>query len=148
MKYRDKVLRGQKQIGGEREWYMINRLKCTNESCGRLHRQLTDEMVIHKQYAAEVIEDVIDGVVSETDPISDPCDATIRHWRWWFSYNKDQIEGQMRSAGYRHCGFHHGFLKPAESLLEEIRMRISPGWLGVVCRIVNNSGGEIRPSPA
>jgi hypothetical protein len=54
----------------------------------------------------------------------------------------------MRSAGYRHCGFHRGFLKPAESLLEEIRMRISPGWLGVVCRIVNNSGGEIRPSPA
>ena len=84
-------MRGQKQIGGEREWYMINRLKCTNESCGRLHRQLTDEMVIHKQYAAEVIEDVIDGVVSETDPISDPCDATIRHWRWWFSYNKELV---------------------------------------------------------
>ena len=62
LKYRDKVLRGQKQIGGERKLYMINRLKCTG--CGKLHRQLTDGMVKFKQYAAEVIEDVIDEVIT------------------------------------------------------------------------------------
>ena len=147
LKYRDKVLRGQKQIGGEKILYMINRMKCTNESCGRLHRQLTDEMVIYKQYAAEVIEDVIDGVITENDPVNYPCEGTIKHWNWWFSFNRDQMEGQMRSAGYRYCGFHRGFLRPAESLLEEIRVRISPGWLGMVCRIVNNSGCVLRTSP-
>ena len=141
------MLRGQKQVGGERKLYMINRMECTNENCGRIHRQLTDGMIKFKQYAAEVIEDVIDGVISEADPIDYPCDGTMKHWRWWFQYNKEQMEGQMRSAGYRLCGFHDGFLKPADSLLEEIRKRVSPGWLGMVCRIVNNTGGQLRPSP-
>ena len=142
LKYRDKVLRGQKQIGGERKLYMINRLKCTG--CGKLHRQLTDGMVKFKQYAAEVIEDVIEEVITEADPIDYPCEGTMKHWRWWFQYNRDQIEGQMRSAGHRLLGFYDGFLSPMESLLEGIRKRISPGWLGMVCRIVNNSGGDLR----
>ena len=142
LKYRDKVLRGQKQIGGERKLYMINRLKCTG--CGKLHRQLTDGMVKFKQYAAEVIEDVIDEVITEADPIDYPCEGTMKHWRWWFQYNRNQMEGQMRSAGHRLLGFYDGFLSPVESLLEEIRKRISPGWLGMVCRIVNNTGGALR----
>lgn len=141
------MLRGQKQIGGERKLYMVNRMKCTNVSCGRIHRQLTDGMVEFKQYAAEVIEDVLDGVISESDPIDYPCEGTMKHWRWWFQYNKAQMEGQMRSAGYRLCGFIDGFLKSTESLLEEIRKRISPGWLGAVCRIVNNSGGSLMVYP-
>jgi hypothetical protein len=33
------------------------------------------------------------------------------------------------------------------SLLEDIRENISPGWLGKVCRIVNNLGGALRLSP-
>ena len=142
LKYRDKVLRGQKQIGGERKLYMINRLKCTG--CGKLHRQLTDGMVKFKQYAAEVIEDVIDEVITEADPIDYPCEGTMKHWRWWFQYNKDQMEGQMRSAGHRLLGFYDGFLSPVESLLKKIRERISPGWLGMVFRIVNNTGGALR----
>lgn len=142
LKYRDKVLRGQKQVGGERKMYLINRMQCTG--CGKLHRQLTDGMIKFKQYAAEVIEDVIDEVISEKDPIDYPCEGTMKHWRWWFQYNKEQIEGQIRSAGHRLLGFYNGFLSPAESLLEEIRKRISPGWLGMVCRIVNNTGGALR----
>ena len=145
--YRDKVIRSQKLVGGGRKLYMINRMKCTNEGCGKIHRQLTDGMVKFKQYAAEAIEDVVDGVISEEDPIDHPCDGTMRHWRWWFQYNKAHMEGQVRSAGYRLCGFHDGFLKPVDSLLEEIRARVSPGWLGMVCRILNNAGGALRTSP-
>ena len=136
------MLRGQKQIGGERKLFMINRMKCT--VCGRLHRQLTDGMIKFKQYSAEVIEDVIDEVITETDPMDYPCEGTMKHWRWWFQYNREQMEGQMRSVGYRLLGFYDGFLSPVESLLEEIRERISPGWLGMVCRIVNNTGGVLR----
>ena len=136
------MLRVQKQIGGQRKLYMINRMKCTG--CGKLHRQLTDGMIKFKQYTAEVIEDAIDEVISEADPIDYPCGGTMKHWRWWFQYNREQMEGQMRSAGHRLLGFNDGFLSPVESLLEEIRKRISPGWLGLVCRIVNNTGGTLR----
>lgn len=147
LKYRDKVLRGQKQTGGERKMYMINRLKCTNESCGKLHRQLTDGMIKYKQYSAEVIEDVLDEVISEEDGLEYPCEGTMERWRRWFHYNKVQMEGQMRSAGYRLLDSGSGFLKSQDSLLGEIRKRISPGWLGMVCRIVNNSGGMLRVLP-
>ena len=129
-------MRGQKQIGGERKLYMINRLQCTNEGCRKLHRQLTDGMIKFKQYAAEVIEDVIDGVISEEDGLKNPCDGTIKHWRWWFSHNEEQIEG-----------FESGSAKRMGLLLDEIREKISPGWLGKVCRIVNNIGGALRLSP-
>lgn len=33
LKYRDKVLRGQRQIGGKRKPYMLSRLKFWNEGC-------------------------------------------------------------------------------------------------------------------
>ena len=140
-------MRGQKQIGGERKLYMINRLQCTNEGCRKLHRQLTDGMIKFKQYAAEVIEDVIDGVISEEDGLKNPCDGTIKHWRWRFSHNEEQIEGHLQSAKYRLHGFESGSAKRMDLLLDEIREKISPGWLGKVCRIVNNIGGALRLSP-
>lgn len=124
---------------------MINRMKCTR--CGKLHRQLTDRMIKFKQYAAEVIEDVIDGVISEEDGLQNPCDGTMRHWRWWFLYNEEQIEGHLQSAEYRLHDFDNGSAKRMGSLLNKIREDISPGWLGKVCRIVNNIGGDLRLSP-
>ena len=103
-------------------------------------------MIKFKQYAAEVIEDVIDGVISEEDGLRNPCDGTMKHWRWWFLYNKEQMEGHLRSAKYRLHGFETGLEKRVGSLLEEIREKISPGWLGKVCRIVNNVGGVLWTS--
>ena len=147
LEYRDKVQRGQKQIGGARKIFMINRMKCTNKSCGKLHRQLTDGMIKFKQYSAEVIEDVIERVITEDDPVDYPCERTMKLWRLWFELNRMQMEGQIRSAGYLLYGFLIGFLRAAESLLEEIRRRISPGWLGMVCRIVINTGGSLRTCP-
>ena len=73
------MLRGQKQVGGGRKLYMINRMECTG--CGRIHRQLTDGMVKFKQYAAEVIEDVIDGVISEGHAGAEPHDTVHRYCR-------------------------------------------------------------------
>ena len=147
LKYRDRVRRGLKLIGGEKKQYMINRMKCTNGGCCRLHRQLTDDMIKFKQYAAEVIEDVIDEVISEEDGLKNPCDGSMKHWRWWFLYNREQIEGHLRSAGYRLRGFKCGEENSADSLLDKYRKDISPGWLGKVCRIVNNIGGVLRASP-
>ena len=147
LKYRDRVLRGQKQIGGERKLYKINRMQCTNGGCRKLHRQLTDGMIKFKQYAAEVIEDVIDGVISEEDGLKNPCDGSMKHWRWWFLYNMKQMEGHLRSVEYHLHGFESVEESPRDSLLDKYREEISPGWLGKVCRIVNNIGGSLRAAP-
>ena len=147
LKYRDKVLRIQRYRDSEPKWFAINRLKCTNESCGRIHRQLPDEMVKFKHYSAEDIEDVIDEVVDENDVQVNPCEETIKHWRWWFQFNKNQMERQLHSVVYRFLDQGFGLLDPKDSLLEELRKRISPGWLGMCYRIINNSGGVIRTTP-
>ena len=141
------MLRGQKQVDGERKLYMINRMQCTNESCRKIHRQLTDGMIKFKQYTAQVIEDVIDEVISASDAIEYPCEGTMKHWKWWFLYNREQMEGHLRMAVYRLRGFMSGPDSPTDSLLDKYRKDISPGWLGKVCRIVNNIGGTLRVSP-
>lgn len=140
---KDKVLRGQKIVSGERDWYVIHRFKCVE--CSAIHRQLPDFMVPYKQYAGETIEDVIEGVISEEDPVEHPCDMTMKHWRWWAKFNEPQMEGQMRSAAYRFLDFSDQFLKSREALLEELKRRISPGWLMAVCRFIYNSGGRLSP---
>lgn len=103
-------------------------------------------MIAYKQYAAEVVEDVLDGVISEADGIDRPCENTMKHWRWWFEKIKRQAEGQMHSAGFRLMDFGIEFLKSTDSLLEELRIIISPGWLGAVEKKVYNTGGTLLSS--
>ena len=143
LKYRDSVPRIQRYADNEYRWLMVGRYQCTNESCGKLHRVLPDEIIKFKHYSAETIEDVLDEVISEEDGLDHPCDSTMRHWRWWFVYNEQQIEGQLRSAVYRFLEQGYGLLGSMDSLLEAIRKKISPGWLGMCYRIINNSGGCI-----
>jgi hypothetical protein len=71
----------------------------------------------------------------------------MKHWKWWLSRNEANINGQMRSMAQRLLDLDIGFLKSSESLLEELRRRISPGWLSVVTRFIYNSGGRIEPYP-
>ncbi len=88
-------------------------------------------MFPNKHYDAGLIEDVADGIVSEDDiEIEDyPCEGTIKHWKWWMRENEKNIEGQIRPAAHRILDFGQGFLKSTDSLLEELKKRISPGWL-------------------
>lgn len=90
---------------------------------------------------------MIDEVVSESDfGYEDrPSGMTMMRWRDWFVRNLTAMEGQIRSAGVRILDFTEEFLKSTESLLEELRRRISPGWLSVVLRIIYNSGGKLAP---
>ncbi len=48
-----------KTAGGEKEWYLIRRLKCTNERCGRLHNELPDCMCPYKHYDKENLAEKI-----------------------------------------------------------------------------------------
>ena len=85
LKYRDSRCRVHRTAGGRKEWYQIRRLKCSNDKCGRLHNELPDCICPYKHYDAGLIEDVLDGVVSEEDTETEdyPCEGTMKHWRWW-----------------------------------------------------------------
>ena len=146
---RDRKLRVHKEAGGKKSWFSINRLKCTNKSCGKLHNELPDCMIPYKHYGSEIIEDVVVEVVGPDDIETEnyPCEGTMKHWKWWMLHNEANINGQMRSMLHRLLDFDITFLKSGESLLKELKERISPGWLSVVIRFIYNSGGRIEPYP-
>lgn len=139
-----------RKAGGDKEWYLIRRLKCSNGKCGRLHNELPDCIFPYKHYDAGLIEDVAEGVVSEEDMETEdyPCEGTMKHWRWWLRMNEKNMEGQIRAAAHRFLDMDGRFLKSGSSLLGELRERISPGWLKAAVRAIYNSGGRIEPYPA
>lgn len=145
---RDHKKRIHKRAGGAREWYMIPRMECTNKKCAcRIHSCLPDIFSPHKHYDAELIEDVIDGVLSSDDPGTEdyPCADTMALWREWAEKNKANIDGQIRSAGYRLLDFGIELLASLISIMDELRRRVSPGWLKVINRVIYNTGGQITP---
>lgn len=147
LKLRDHKKRVWKKEGGKKDWIMIERRRCTKKSCRRLHNIMPDVLVPHKHYDSGIIEDVIDGVITEDDLVTEiyPCAATMERWRRWFEDQAAAIEGQIRSAAVRFLDLTGEFLKSKESLLLELREKISPGWLSVSDRIIYNSGGCIPP---
>ena len=106
-------------------------------------------MIPYKHYGSEIIEDVVDEVVGPDDIETEnyPCEGTMKHWKWWMLHNEANINGQMRSMLHHLMDFDIKFLKSGESLLKELKERISPGWLSVVARFLYNSGGRIEPYP-
>ena len=75
------------------------------------------------------------------------CEGTMKHWKWWISQNEANIGGQMRSMLHHLMDFDIKFLKSSDSLLKELKGRISPGWPSVVARFIYNSGGRIEAYP-
>ena len=106
-------------------------------------------MIPYKHYGSDIIEDVVDEVVGSDDLGTEdyPSEGTMKHWKWWISQNEANIGGQMRSMLHHLMDFDIKFLKSGESLLKELKERISPGWLSVVTRFLYNSGGRIEPYP-
>ncbi len=135
--------------GGKTEWFVINRLKCTNESCGRLHRELPECLSPYKHYDAQLIEDVLDDVVSEEDVECEdyPSEQTMKHWRFWLQLNERHIEGQMKSTADRLLDLGTEFARSTDFLLKELRTRIAPGWLKLLNRFLYNTGGGMIPCP-
>ena len=124
----------------------IERMRCRNENCRRIHNALPDFLVPHKHYSSEVIEDVIDDVVRPNDELNDsdyPCEKTMVRWKAWFERNRKNIDGQLKSVGYRILGFSEHLLISGVSLSEELRKN-GAGWLGTILRIIYNSGGFLR----
>ena len=72
----------------EVHYIIVRRMKCT--SCNKLHTELPDCLAPYKQYAAEIIENEIDGIVCEDDICTEdrPCDKTVNRWNHWL-FNLD-----------------------------------------------------------
>ena len=59
----------------------IRRFSC--QQCGHVHRELPDYIFPYKQYEAEVIVGVVEGLItSSTLGFEDyPCEMTMKRWR-------------------------------------------------------------------
>lgn len=133
--------------GGERKFLQIERMQCTNNSCGRIHHALPDCLAPYKHYAAEIIAGVLDGVITPDDAEDEdyPCEATMLRWKHWLVANFLRIDGYLKSIGHRLLGLGEGFLRSNVSLLETLRS--SNGcWLEAVLRMIYNSGGFLQPA--
>jgi len=134
-----------KTEGGSKEIIKIQRLKCPH--CNRLHNALPDFLVPYKHYTTEIISGVLDGVVSSTDQDSEdyPCEETMNRWKQWFRTNRDNIDGYMKSIGYRLLGFGEDLLNSKVSLLTHLKGS-SEVWLETVLSMIYNSGGFLAPT--
>lgn len=81
LKYYDKVQRIIRSKGRNFKHIEIRRLKCTK--CGMIHRELPDDIIPYKQYEAEIIKGVLEGLItSDTLGFEDyPCEKTMIRWR-------------------------------------------------------------------
>lgn len=59
----------------------IRRFSC--QQCGHMHRELPDYIFPYKQYEAEIIVGVVEGLItSSTLGFEDyPCEMTMKRWR-------------------------------------------------------------------
>lgn len=80
LRYFDKVPRIIRTKYRHTEWIEIRRLKCSK--CGALHRELPDNIYEYKQYEANIIDGVIEGLItSDTLGFEDyPCELTMANW--------------------------------------------------------------------
>lgn len=146
LKYYDSIRRIWKQHGGKKQWLLIERVRCRNKNCRRVHNALPDFIVPHRHYSSEVIEDVIDEVVLPDDELNGsdyPCEMTMARWKYWFERNRENIDGQLKSVGYRVLGFSKQLLISGVSLSDELR-KDGAGWLSAIIRLIYNSGGSLR----
>ena len=119
-------------------------MKCPR--CKKLHRELPDILAPYKHYHLDIIMGMLEGTLTKgEDEYEDyPCEKTVERWEAWFSQNKTDIDGYLKSVGHRLLGYGEELLYSTVSLLESM-MRSVDNWLGIILRMIYNSGGRLRP---
>lgn len=133
--------------GGEERFLRVERQKCTNGGCQKIHTVLPDCLIPYKHYASEVISGVLDDVITseDTDTEDYPCETTMYRWKHWLMVNYLRIEGYLKSIGHRVLGLEKGLLVSSVSLLERLRLS-NIYWLEAIIRMIYNSGGFLESS--
>ena len=131
-----------KWYNGEKKTFSLRRMRCVR--CKRLHIELPDILVPNKHYAAELIENVVDGVSTPDDLSTEnyPCERTMQRWKDWILENRQQIDGYLKSIGSRVSASGSELLKSGDSLLQKLRSD-GAGWLATVNRAIYNTGGRL-----
>ena len=73
-----------------------------------------------------------------------PCEKTVERWEAWLSQNKTDIDDYLKSVGRRLLGYGEDLLYSTVSLLEKMMCSVD-NWLGIILRMIYNSGGRLRP---
>lgn len=81
LKHYDSVGRTIRTKGGISNRITIRRLRCSK--CNKLHREIPNKLYPYKQYEAEIIKGVLEGLITPyTIGYEDyPCEATIVRWK-------------------------------------------------------------------
>jgi len=81
LKYYDHVKRIVRTKHGKKNETIIRRFRC--QKCGAMHREIPEFIFPFKQYEAEIIVGVIEGLITcETLGFEDyPCEMTMLRWR-------------------------------------------------------------------
>ena len=133
--------------GGEEKFLRVERRKCTNDGCRRIHTVLPDCLAPYKHYASEVITGVLDEIITPDDADTEdyPCEATMHRWKHWLMVNYLRMEGYLKSIGHHLLGLEKGLLVSTVSLLEKLRSS-NERWLEAILRMIYNSGGFLKSS--
>ena len=139
-------MRIRKRDGGERQFLRVERMKCTNGGCRRLHTALPDILTPYKHYETEMISGVIEADIDPKDPVNEdyPCEATMNRWLWWFHKNKERIDGFAKIACHHFLGYSEEIFTSGFSLLNELQSSTTQ-WLEALLRSIYNSGGFLVP---
>lgn len=80
LQYYDKVFRKIRCKFKKIKKIQMNRVKC--KKCGKIHRVFPDFILPYKQYEADIVKGVLDGIITpETLGFEDyPCEATMNRW--------------------------------------------------------------------
>lgn len=103
LKYYDHVQRLVRTKFGNKKWVAIRRLRCCK--CHAVHRELPDFIFPYKQYEADIIIGVLEGLITcETLGFEDyPCEMTMIRWRLFPP--RLFLLMQHESTGKTHPGF-------------------------------------------
>ncbi|MBQ6388523.1 MAG: hypothetical protein IJH90_02690 [Mogibacterium sp.] len=129
--------------GGDTEWIFIPRHQCDNPACRRIHRMLPDFLVPFKHYQETVVVDAVDDRIMPDSSDDRPSAQTVLRWKRWLFMNANDIDGHLKSIGYRELNFTEELLRSDISLLSELRKRIPEGWLKEILRFIYNSGARL-----
>lgn len=90
-----------------------------------------------------MVEDSLDERIVPEESDDRPSAQSVTRWRHWLMANIIQIDGYLKSIGYRELGFSTELLKSGISLLQKLRSSVTKGWLNIVLKMIYNSGGRL-----
>lgn len=136
MKCRDRRERIGKTFNGGRSVYLIRRMYCRD--CHIMHNELPDFLIKFKHFEVQIIEDTIDGNISEADGYEAPSEMTMHRWRTWFASIRVIIDSILYSIRAMLDDILPNLLYE-DSLTNTVRKQ-GEGWLITIFSVMINAG--------